>query len=129
MFDAHVIGGGLDLKSCSIEGTQLFLTRVSATEGLLSGSEWGPALGRAWKRVCEHLADKNFLSGRIKAVGALQPFGKAMELYKVSTPGKEQYQNLADKVSKDIKEALEQEKAPMVLQVLEPAAAALLRIL
>jgi hypothetical protein len=123
MFDGHVIGGDVELKSCSVEGIEVFLSRLSAVGGLLTPpADWAATLTRAWRRVLEHLSDKNFMAARIKAVDAIRTFQGVMQEYKKSSAASEDYKKVAKKVTEDLNVVLQEEKAPMVLQVLTPAA-------
>lgn len=124
IFDAHVIGGDVELKTCSVEGSEVFLARLAAVEKL--GAEWDEVLRRAWKRVMEHLADKNYLAARVKAVEAVKTVGKVMGRYRDGTGAGEGYMELVKKVREELEERVREEKAPMVAQVLRPAVMELL---
>lgn len=105
------------------------VSRLEQQKGLLVGEEWGPVLERMWMRIFGHTTDRSFMAVRLKGAAAIGSFGKAMAQFGTLGSGGTVYAELADKVCKDLQHLLETEPAPMVLQILRPAAQSTLELL
>ncbi|KAI5783555.1 proteasome stabiliser-domain-containing protein [Geopyxis carbonaria] len=116
MLAAHNVGGNLNLKACSIESLSLILDRLISSKVCPKSPEWVELFLQTWARILEHLRDRNYEAGRIKAAKIIGVFAKLVDFDT----------DLKAKVRKDLEKAIADEKSPMVLNVLRPAAAPVL---
>ena len=125
LFEKHVAGGNIELKTCSIESIARVLERLAASASKLENSSWTNILQRIWLRVLDHSNDRGFETGRTKAATALGPFTDVLVRHKTA---QDSWRHLVDAIQGGIRETLKEEKSAMVLRVLDPAAARLLQL-
>lgn len=131
LFEKHMVGGNIELKTCSIESIARILEKLAASASKLESPSWTNILRRIWLRVLDHSNDRGFETGRTKAATALGSFTDVLVRHKpAANPASSQddWRHLVDTIQKGIRETLKEENSAMVLRVLDPAAARLLQL-
>ncbi|KAF8247482.1 ARM repeat-containing protein [Wilcoxina mikolae CBS 423.85] len=127
IFDKHIVGANLELKTCSIESITLVVERLVASNLKLENDAWTNILRRIWLRILDHSNDRGFENGRTKAAAALGIFLDCLTRHKtvINSP---ECRDLVEMIRKGIGQTVKDEKSAMVLRVLDPIAARLLQV-
>jgi hypothetical protein len=127
MFEKHIVGANLELKTCSIESITLVVERLAASNLKLENGAWTSILRKIWLRILDHSNDRGFEAGRTKAATALGAFIDPLTRHKTAVNSPE-CRDLVEMIRKGIGQTLKDEKSAMVLRVLNPVAVRLLQV-
>jgi hypothetical protein len=89
---------------------------------------WAGIIGRLWIRITGHGNDRAFEAGRTKAATAIELFATILIRYLETSSSTGESRELINKIQAEVKQMVQSERSPVVLRILDPAAASLLQI-
>jgi hypothetical protein len=127
MFEKHIVGANIELKTCGVDSVALVVKRLEESTVKMGNKAWTNTLERFWVRIAGHGSDRAFEAGRIKAGTAMESFTTLLVRYKTANNTGESGE-LIGKIQRETQQMLLSEQSPMVLRVLDPAAARLRQV-